>query len=147
MLNEFRTFITRGNVIDLAVGIVIGAAFTSVVNSFVNDVLMPPLGMLTGGVDFTELYFNLGSEEFASHAEAVEAGAPTINYGIFINNVISFVIVAFAVFILVKAYNRVQTLEENAAPAETEKDCIYCRMRIPLGATRCGHCTSELSAV
>jgi large conductance mechanosensitive channel len=147
MGNEFKTFLARGNVIDLAVGIVIGAAFTSVVNSFVQDILMPPLGLLTGGLDFTELYLNLGPETYATHAEAEAAGAPTIDYGIFISSLISFVIVAFAVFLMVKAYNRMRTLEENAPPAETEKDCMYCRMRIPLAASRCGHCTSQLAVV
>lgn len=144
MWNEFRLFITRGNVIDLAVGIVIGAAFTSVVNSFVQDILMPPLGVLTGGADFTELYVNLGPEEFASRAEAEAAGAPTIDYGIFINNLIAFLIVAFAVFVLVRSYNRLRTLDENAPPAPSEKECPYCAMRIPLAASRCGHCTAEL---
>lgn len=146
MINDFKKFIARGNVIDLAVGIVIGAAFTSVVNSFVEDILMPPLGVVTGGVDFTEMYINLGDAEFPSHAAAEAAGAPTIDYGIFINNLISFLIVAFAVYLLVKAYNRMRTTEDNAPPAPTEKECPYCRMRIPLEASRCGHCTSELLA-
>jgi large conductance mechanosensitive channel len=147
MFNEFKAFIARGSVIDLAVGIVIGAAFTSVVNSLVRDILMPPIGLIAGGVDFTELYLNLGSEEFASHAAAVAAGAPTVNYGIFINNLISFLIVSFAVFLLVKAYNRIRMLEKNAPPAPTERDCPFCRMRVPLDAIRCGHCTSEMAAV
>jgi large conductance mechanosensitive channel len=146
MFKEFKTFLARGNVIDLAVGIVIGAAFTGVVNSFVQDILMPPLGLLMGGVDFTELYLNLGRQDFPSHAEAEAAGAPTIDYGIFINSVISFVIVAMAVFLLVKAYNQLRTLEENAPPAATEKDCPFCRMRVPIAASRCGHCTSEMAA-
>lgn len=143
MYNELRAFIARGNVIDLAVGIVIGAAFTSVVRSFVDDILMPPLGLLMGGVDFTELYVNLGDEEFASHAEAEAAGAATIDYGIFINNVISFLIVAFAVFLLVRAYNRLR--EDNASePAvPTTAECPFCRFTIPVGASRCAHCTSE----
>jgi large conductance mechanosensitive channel len=145
MWSEFRAFIARGNVFDLAVGIVIGAAFVSVVNSFVQDVLMPPLGLVLGGVDFAELYVNLGPEAFPSHAAAVEAGAPTINYGIFINNIISFLIVALAVFLLVRGYNRLRTMEENAPPAPSEKDCPFCRMRIPLDAGRCGHCTSQLA--
>ena len=146
MWGEFKMFISRGSVFDLAVGIVIGAAFTSVVTSFVEDILMPPLGLLLGGVDFTELYVNLGAEEFPSHAAAEAAGAPTIDYGIFVNSVISFLLVAFAVFLLVKGYNRLQTLEENAPPAPTEQDCPYCRMRVPLEASRCGHCTSDLAA-
>ncbi|HEX6925833.1 MAG TPA: large conductance mechanosensitive channel protein MscL [Longimicrobiaceae bacterium] len=146
MLQEFRKFIARGNVIDLAVGIVIGAAFTSVVNSFVNDVLMPPIGVLTGGVDFSNLYINLSGGEYASLAEAQEAGAATINYGLFLNSVISFLIVGWAIFLIVQAYNRIRTTEEAAPPAPTEKDCPHCLMRIPLNATRCGHCTSDLSA-
>ena len=143
MQNEFKAFIARGNVIDLAVGIVIGAAFTSVVRSFVDDILMPPLGLLLGGVDFTELYVTLGDEEFASHAEAEAAGAPTIDYGIFINNVISFLIVALAVFLLVRAYNRLRE-DHTSEPAEpTTAECPFCRFTIPVGATRCAHCTSE----
>ena len=147
MLQEFKKFITRGNVIDLAVGIVIGAAFTGVVQSFVNDVLMPPIGRITGGVDFSDLYVNLSNAEYASLAEAKEAGAATLNYGLFLNSLISFLIVAFAVFLLVQAYNRIRTLEEAAPPAPTEKDCAFCKMRIPLEATRCGHCTSDLTSL
>ncbi|MBV9772819.1 MAG: large conductance mechanosensitive channel protein MscL [Gemmatimonadetes bacterium] len=146
MLKEFRTFIARGNVIDLAVGIVIGAAFTSVVKSFVDDILMPPIGRLTGGVDFSNLYVNLSGGHYDSLAKAKAAGAATINYGVFLNNVISFVIVAIAVFLLVRSYDRLRTLEESAPPAETEKDCPYCLMRIPLAASRCGHCTSDVPA-
>ncbi|HET8656335.1 MAG TPA: large-conductance mechanosensitive channel protein MscL [Longimicrobiaceae bacterium] len=146
MLSEFRKFIARGNMIDLAVGIVIGAAFTSVVKSLVDDVLMPPIGLLTGGVDFSNLYVNLSGGSYASLADAQKAGAATINYGVFINNVISFLIVALAIFVVVQAYNRVRTLEESAPPAPTEKDCPFCKMRVPLAATRCGHCTSELMA-
>lgn len=143
MHNEFKAFIARGNVIDLAVGIVIGAAFTSLVRSFVDDILMPPLGLLMGGVDFSELYINLASTEFASRAEAEAAGAPTIDYGVFVNNVISFLIVAFAVFLLVRGYNRLR--EDHASePAEpTTAECPFCRFTIPKGATRCAHCTSE----
>jgi len=143
MWAEFRSFIARGNVVDLAVGIVIGAAFTSVVNSLVNDVLMPPLGLLTGGLDFSGYFINLSGEEYATLAAAKEAGAPTINYGMFINNVVSFLIVSFAVFLLVKQYNKL--LRKPAPPAEpTEKPCPHCKFSIPIEATRCGHCTSEL---
>ena len=145
MLNEFKKFIARGNVIDLAVGIVIGAAFTSVVNSFVNDILMPPIGVLSGGVDFSNLFVNLSGGEYASLAEARDAGAATLNYGLFINSLISFMIVAFAVFLLVQAYNRMR--EQPAAPAATEKNCPFCQMPIPIEAVRCGHCTSELQKV
>jgi large conductance mechanosensitive channel len=147
MMQEFRKFIARGNVIDLAVGIVIGAAFTSVVKSFVDDILMPPIGRLTGGVDFSNLFINLSGGHYNSLAEAKAAGAATINYGLFFNNVLAFLIVSLAVFMIVQAYNRVRTLEESAPPAPTEKDCPLCQMRIPLAATRCGHCTSDLSGV
>lgn len=146
MFHEFKQFVARGNVIDLAVGIVIGAAFTSVVNSFVNDVLMPPIGRVTGGVDFANLFINLSNTDYETLAEAQEAGAATLNYGLFLNSLISFLIVAFAVFVLVQSYNRMRTLEESAPPAPTEKECEYCHMRIPLAAVRCGHCTSELAA-
>ncbi len=144
IIKDFRTFISRGNVIDLAVGIVIGAAFTSVVKSFVDDILMPPIGMLTGGVDFSNLYLSLSGQDFASLDEARAAGAATINYGVFLNNVIAFLIVAVAVFILVQAYNRIRE-DTDAGPAEpTDRECPYCRFKIPLTATRCAHCTSEL---
>jgi large conductance mechanosensitive channel len=146
MTKEFTKFITRGNVIDLAVGIVIGAAFTSVVSSFVNDILMPPIGRVTGGVDFSELYFDLSGGEYESLAAAREAGAATINYGLFLNNVIVFLIVAFAIFLVVQSYNKLRTLEESAPPAPTEKECMFCRMRIPMEASRCGHCTSDLAS-
>jgi large conductance mechanosensitive channel len=147
MLNEFKEFIARGSVFDLAVGIVIGAAFTSVVNSLVNDILMPPIGMITGGVDFTNLYVNLGPGEYESLAAAQEAGAATINYGVFLNNIISFLIVAFAVFMLVRSYNRLRQQQESVPAAPTDKECPYCRFTIPLGASRCAHCTSELATV
>jgi large conductance mechanosensitive channel len=145
MLKDFKQFIARGNVFDLAVGIVIGAAFTSVVNSLVNDVLMPPIGMATGGVDFTNLFVALDGEEYASLADAQAAGAATINYGLFINNLISFLIVAFAVFLLVKSYNRLRQQQESVPAAPTDKECPYCRFSIPVGASRCAHCTSELA--
>ncbi|MEW6613604.1 MAG: large conductance mechanosensitive channel protein MscL [Pseudomonadota bacterium] len=144
MLQEFRKFIARGNVIDLAVGIVIGAAFTSVVKSFVDDILMPPIGLLSGGVDFSNLFISLSGTHYASLAEAKRAGAATLNYGVFLNNVISFLIVAFAVFLLVQAYHRVRAREEAAPPAPTEKECPFCRLKIPLAASRCPHCTSTL---
>ena len=146
MWREFREFVSRGSVFDLAVGIVIGAAFTSVVKSFVDDILMPPIGRATGGVDFAELFVNLSGGEYASLAEAQEAGAATINYGLFINNVIAFLIVAFAVYLLVKGYNRMRE-QKDAGPAEpTDRECPYCLFKIPLAASRCAHCTSELAA-
>ena len=146
MVREFREFIARGTVFDLAVGIVIGAAFTSVVNSFVNDILMPPLGFVTGVVDFTNLFITLGVGEYASLEEATEAGAATINYGNFINNLISFLIVAFAVFLLVRGYNRLREERESVPAAPTDRECPYCRFTIPVTASRCAHCTSELPA-
>lgn len=144
MWSEFRKFISRGNVMDLAVGVVIGAAFTKIVDSFVKDILMPPIGALTGGVDFSSLYVNLSRQRYASLAEATEAGAPTINYGLFLNNVISFVIVAFVIFLFIRAYNRLREERESEPAAPTDMECPYCRFKIPVGATRCAHCTSEL---
>jgi len=144
MTGEFRKFVARGNVMDLAVGIVIGAAFTSVVNSFVNDIMMPPIGMVTGGVDFSDLYLNLSDQEYASLAAAREAGAPTVAYGLFLNSLISFLIVAFAVFLLVQSYNRLREQQESVPVAPTDQECRYCRFSIPIGATRCAHCTSDL---
>ncbi|CAN5806384.1 large conductance mechanosensitive channel protein MscL [soil metagenome] len=146
MGKEFREFIARGSVFDLAVGIVIGAAFASIVDSFVKDILMPPIGLVTGGVDFSNLFINLSGQEYASLAAAREAGAPTINYGVFLNNVISFLIVAFAVFLLVKQYNRLRQQQESVPAAPTDQECPYCRFTIPIGASRCAHCTSQLSA-
>jgi large conductance mechanosensitive channel len=147
MWNEFRKFIARGNMIDLAVGIVIGAAFSTVVSSLVNDVLMPPFGLLLGGVDFANLYINLGGTDYETLEAALAAGAPLIKYGVFLNSVISFLIVGFTVFLLVKGYNR---LREQPAPppaVPTEKDCPFCLKAIPIAATRCAHCTSQLGAV
>lgn len=146
MMREFRSFVARGNVIDLAVGVVIGAAFTTVVNSFVNDILMPPIGRITGGVDFTELFIDLSGERHPTLAAAREAGAATINYGLFLNNLIAFVIVAFAVFLLVKSYERFRTVEDAGPPTDTEKVCPFCALLVPRAAVRCGHCTSSLEA-
>lgn len=148
MIEEFKKFINRGNVIDLAVGIVIGAAFSTVVKSFVDDVLMPPIGLAIGGVDFANLFINLSGEDYTALADAQEAGAATINYGLFLNNLISFLIVSFAVFLVVQSYNRLRALEEEeSAPApETEKACPFCLMQVPIAATRCGHCTSDLGS-
>jgi large conductance mechanosensitive channel len=145
MLSGFRTFIARGNVIDLAVGIVIGAAFTTVVKSFVDDILMPPIGKMLGGVDFSELYVNLGGQPFATRAEAIKAGAPIVSYGAFLNNVLAFLITAFAVYLLVKAYDRLRATDAVAPPEPSEKDCPFCRSRIHIAASRCPACTSELA--
>jgi large conductance mechanosensitive channel len=120
MLKEFKAFAMRGNVVDMAVGIIIGAAFGRIVSSFVNDVIMPPIGMLMGNLDFSNLFVNLGSEQFATLAAAEEAGAPVIKYGIFINNVLDFVIVAFAIFLVIRAMNNLKKKEEEAPPAPPE---------------------------
>jgi large conductance mechanosensitive channel len=147
MLSDFRKFIARGNVLDMAVGIIIGAAFTSIVNSLVNDVIMPPIGLIMGGVDFSNLFVNLSGSQYASLAEAKAAGAATINYGLFLNAVISFLIVAFATFMLVRSLARLQRKEEAAPVAPTEKVCPQCLFKIPVAARRCGHCTQELSGL
>jgi len=149
MLKEFKEFAMRGNVVDMAVGIVIGAAFGTIVKSLVADVLMPPIGLLMGGVDFTNLFIIIkeGSVAgpFATLADAKAAGAVTISYGVFFNTIISFLIVAFAIFMVIKGLNTMKK-EEEAAPAEpTEKDCSHCFTSIPIKATRCPHCTSELT--
>lgn len=142
---EFRKFVARGNVFDLAVGIVIGAAFGTVVNSFVKDVLMPPVGMLAGGVDFAELYLNLSGGEYASLAEATQAGAATVNYGVFLNNLLSFLIVAAVLFLLVRQYNRLRERHAEAPTPEPEAaTCPRCRTAVDPEATRCPACTSEL---
>lgn len=146
LLAEFRKFVARGSFFDLAIGIVIGAAFSTVVNSLVKDVLMPPIGVLTSGSDFSELYINLSGSEYASLAEATQAGAATINYGQFVNNVIAFLIVAVVLFLLVRKYNEIrERFRTEPVPAEpAEKTCPRCRMKIPVTASRCPHCTSEL---
>jgi large conductance mechanosensitive channel len=145
MLKDFRDFAMRGNVIDLAIGVIIGAAFGKIVTSLVNDVLMPPLGLLLGKVDFSNLFVTLNGTHYNSLADAKTAGAPTLNYGIFINNCIDFLLVAFAVFLLVKQVNRFMPKPPAPAPAEA-KDCDYCKSSIPKAATRCPHCTSQLVA-
>ncbi len=146
MLKEFKAFIMRGNVLDLAVGFIMGGAFGTIVKSLVDDVIMPPIGLALGNVDFSSLMLTLSDPKagapYHSVAEAKAAGAVTINYGLFINSIVSFLIVAFAVFLLVRAANRLQPAEAAAAPST--KDCPYCRMAIPIGATRCPQCTSEL---
>ncbi len=143
-LREFRDFAARGNVIDLAVGIVIGAAFGKIVSSFVKDIVMPPIGYLIGGIDFSEIYLNLSSTHYANLADATKAGAPTINIGVFINTLIDFLIIAFAIFLVVKGVNRLKAVPPPPAPEPTQKDCPFCLSTIPIKATRCAHCTSEL---
>jgi large conductance mechanosensitive channel len=132
----------RGNVVDLAVGVVIGAAFGKIVTSFVEDILMPPIGLLLGGVDFSNLFINLSGQDYPSIAAAKQAGAATLNYGIFLNNVLNFLIIAFAIFLLIKQVNRLQRTEPTAEPAT--KECPHCLSSVPLRALKCAHCTADL---
>jgi large conductance mechanosensitive channel len=143
MLKEFKEFAMRGSVLDLAVGVIIGAAFGKIVSSLVDDIIMPPIGKALGHVDFSNLFINLGETSYPTIAAAKAAGSPTINYGIFLNTVISFLIVAFAIFLLVRTVNR-WTVKPAPAAAPASKDCPQCAMPIPLAAKRCGHCTSTL---
>src|SRR5262245_42842443 len=144
MFKEFKEFAMKGNVVDLAVGVIIGAAFGKIVTSFVSDVLMPPIGLLVGKVDFSNLFIDLSGQHHASVAEAKAAGAATLNYGLFINNVIDFLIVAFAVFLLVKQINRFNRKPVTAAEVTT-RECPFCLSTIPLKAAKCAHCTSQLT--
>lgn len=144
MLKDFRDFIARGNVMDLAVGVIIGGAFGKIVSSLVSDVLMPPLGLVLGKIDFSNLFINLGDKPAKTVAEAKAAGVPTINYGVFLDAVIQFVILAFVVFLLVRAVSRVYKKPEAAS---TTKPCPFCAEAIPVAAKKCGHCTSELPGV
>jgi len=141
VLKEFKEFAMRGNVLDLAVGVILGAAFGKIVASLVDDLLMPPLGRVLGKVDFSNLFINLGDKTYDSLAAAKAAGAPTLNYGSFINTIINFVIVAFSIFLLVRSVNR--WLPKPPAPVTT-KDCPQCAMPIPIAAKKCGHCTSAV---
>jgi len=147
MLEEFKKFIMRGNVLDMAVGIVIGAAFGTIVSSFVKDILMPPIGLLFGGIDFTNMFITLregaAAGPYLTIAEAQEAGAVTWNYGIFINTIVSFLIIALAIFLVVQKVNSMKKKEE--APPPATKGCPYCFTMIPIKATRCPNCTSELA--
>ncbi len=151
VMKEFRDFAIRGNVIDLAVGVIIGGAFGKIVSSMVNDVLMPPVGALIGKVNFADLYLALSPGEFKSLAEAKAAGAATMNYGLFLNTVLDFTITAFVMFMIIKQFNRVKAelakKEAAAAPAApSEKECPFCFSKVNIKATRCPHCTSELKA-
>jgi large conductance mechanosensitive channel len=151
MLKEFKEFAMRGNVVDMAVGIIIGAAFGTIVTSLVGDILMPPIGLLLGNIDFANLFIVLtegakAAGPYASLAAAKAAGAVTINYGLFINTIISFVIVAFAVFLLVRSINKLKREEAATPAAPTTKECSYCFSTIPIKATRCPQCTSDLKA-
>ena len=146
MLEEFKKFALRGNVVDMAVGIIIGAAFGKIVSSLVKDVIMPPIGKLMGNVDFAGLFINLGDVPYETLAAAQEAGAPTINYGVFTNTVLDFIIVAFAIFMAIKAMNTLSKKEEEAPAAPTTKECPECLSEIPLAARRCKYCASEVTA-
>jgi large conductance mechanosensitive channel len=144
MLKEFKAFALRGNVIDLAIGVIIGGAFGKIVSSFVNDIIMPPIGLLLGKVNFADLFVALDGKTYESLAKAQEVSAPTLNYGMFINTIIDFIIIALVIFFVVKQINKMATKPAPAPAAPTTKDCPYCFTAIPIKATRCPHCTSEL---
>jgi large conductance mechanosensitive channel len=143
MLKDFKAFVMRGNVLDLAVAVIIGAAFGGIVTSAVNDVIMPPIGLALGRVDFKDLFITLGGQSYPTLAAAKTAGAPVIAYGQFLNTVINFLIIAFVIFLIVRAASRFQKPAPAAAP--TTKDCRFCCTPVPTGATRCPHCTSQLA--
>ena len=144
MLKEFKAFVMRGNVLDLAVGVIIGAAFGKIVSSLVDDILMPPIGRALNHVDFSNLFVNLGDKPFDTLADAKKVGAPTLNYGVFLNTIINFVIVAFCVFLIIQLVNH--WVNKPAPPGPpTTKDCPQCAMSIPIAAKRCGYCTSQLA--
>jgi large conductance mechanosensitive channel len=144
MFKEFREFAMRGNVLDMAVGIIIGGAFGKIITSFVGDVLMPPIGLLLGKVDFSNLFLSLSGQSFDTLKAAKEAGAATLNYGLFINTVLDFVIVAFAIFLLIRQVNRFKKAE--APPPPATKECPHCLSAVPLNASKCAFCTSDLTA-
>jgi len=146
MLKDFKEFIMRGNVVDMAVGVIIGGAFGKIVTSLVSDVIMPPIGRLTGGVDFSSLYINLSGVAYASLAEAQKAGAATINYGLFLNTIINFLIVAGAIFLMISQMNRLKAKFDKPAPAAelNTKECPLCLSVVPLKAVKCAHCASDL---
>jgi large conductance mechanosensitive channel len=144
MFKEFKEFAMRGNVIDMAIGIIIGAAFGKIVTSLVNDILMPPIGLLLGKVDFSNLFINLTGKPYSTLADAKAAGVATISYGIFINTVIDFIIVAFVIFLLIRQVNRLKRQPEIPPAVPTTKECPYRISHIPIKATRCPHCTTEL---
>lgn len=144
MLKEFREFVIRGNAIDLAIAVILGGAFGAVVNSLVNDVMMPPIGKALGGVDFSNLFVVLGAGEYPSLAAAKAAGAATVNYGVFLNAVVNLLIVGAVLFAVVKAMNRMRREQPAAAPAPTEKECAFCTLAIPIRARRCPHCAADV---
>ncbi len=144
MLKEFKEFVMKGNVIDLAVAVIIGAAFGRIITSLVNDIIMPPLGLLLGKVNFTDLFISLNGTKYATLADAQAAGAATINYGVFINTIIDFILVALVIFLIIRSINRMKRAPAPAPVAPTTKECPYCFTQIPIPATRCPNCTSEL---
>ena len=144
MFKDFKAFIMKGNVLDLAVAVIIGAAFGKIVSSLVNDVIMPPIGLLLGNVDFSSLYINLSSTPYASLKAAQDAGAPTINYGVFLNATINFLIIAFVIFMIVRMATKLQRKKVEAPAAPTTKECPYCISQVAIKAKRCPNCTSQL---
>jgi len=150
MLKDFREFAIKGNVVDMAVGIIIGGAFGTIVKSLVDDIIMPPIGLMLGNVDFSNLFFVLRAgttpPPYATPTAASEAAAVTLNYGLFINSVVSFLIVAFSVYLLVRMINRLRREEQVAPAAPTDRPCPFCQLAIPIAAKRCPHCTSQLTA-
>ncbi|HOX28897.1 MAG TPA: large conductance mechanosensitive channel protein MscL [bacterium] len=144
MIKEFREFIARGNVMDMAIGIIIGAAFGKIVASLVNDLVMPAIGLIAGKIDFSNLFIDLSGKHFKTLAAAKAAGAATINYGVFISTVLDFVIIAFVVFLMVKGINRMKRKQEEAPAEPTTKDCPFCVSAIPIKAIRCPNCTADL---
>jgi len=143
VMSEFKAFVMKGNVVDLAVGIIIGTAFGKIVDSLVKDIIMPPIGKALGGVDFKQLYINLSNTQFATLEAAEKAGAPIIRYGAFINTLVDFLIIAFVIFMMVRMIN---AMKQQPTPADpTTKECPHCRLTIPIKATRCGYCTSALT--
>lgn len=143
MLKEFKAFIMRGNVLDLAVAVIIGAAFGKIVTSLVNDIIMPPIGLIVGNVDFGNLFINMSGKPYSSLSEAQAAGAATINYGMFLNNVINFLIIALAIFLIVRTANRIQLPKKSEQTIPTTKECPFCLSTIPVKAVKCAYCTSE----
>jgi len=146
MYKEFKEFIMRGNVMDMAVGIIIGGAFGKIVNSLVADVVMPPIGLLLGKVNFSNLFINLSGNTYTTLDEATKAGAPVLKYGVFINTIIEFLIVALSVFIMIKVVNSIKREKEQAPPPPDTKECNFCCSKIPIKATKCPNCTSEIKA-
>jgi large conductance mechanosensitive channel len=144
MRKEFKEFVMRGNVMDLAIGIIIGAAFGKIITSFVSDILMPPIGLLLGNVDFANLFINLSHQHYDTLKAAKDAGAATINYGVFIGTIIDFLIVAFVIFLVIRQVNRLKRKPAELAPST--KECVFCASDIPIKAIKCPHCTSELKA-